>query len=259
MNRRLVLAGIVVGLFVVTAGCSSIPFLGSGSFSDEQLDKEPPGGDYAWNETDARVTIWVRGDTFKAIYKMNGTSELKLFRKDFERKRPLGIRAVRFRYPNGTVVTGSAISIRKGDKNAVINVPDANGSVAVTAGAGNKRFSLPTYVDGSYEVILPAGMRTGMFIFGDVSPGGYTRTIDEDGRVHVRWTDVKGHITIRYYLQRDIYLFAGAAALILLVGGSGAFYYYRQIQSLQEEREELGLDVDTDPDEFDDDPPPGLR
>ena len=258
MNRRLVLAGVAVALLAVTAGCT-VPFFGNDSFSDEQLDKEPPGGDYAWNETETRVTIWVRGDRFKAIYDMNGTAKLKLFRLDFRSKYPLGIRAVRYRYPNGTVITGSQLSVKKGDENAVIEVPDPNGSVALTAGAESKHFQLPTYIDGSYEVVLPEGMRTGVPIFGDVSPGGADQFRDDQGRVHVRWNDIGGHISIRYYLQRDLYIFGGAVLLILLVGGGGALYYYRQIQSLREVREELGLDVDTDDDEFDRGPPPGMQ
>lgn len=258
MNRRLVLASVAVALLALTAGCT-VPFLGGGSFSDDRLDKEPPGGEYDWNETDAKVTIWVQGGTFKAIYQLNNTSTLKLFRKDFQRKRPLGIRAVRYRYPNGTVINGSELSIRKGDKNAVIKVPDPNGTVAITAGATRKQFGLPTYVDGSYEVILPAGMRTELFLFGDVSPGGFTRQVDDDGREHVRWDDVSKHISVRYYLQRDIYIFGGAVLLIVLAGGGAALYYWRQIQALRDVREEHGLDLDTDDDEFDDEPPPGLQ
>jgi hypothetical protein len=255
MNRRLVLAGVTLAVLAVTAGCSGVPFLGSGSFSDDRLDKEPPGGEYDWNDTDAKVTIRIQGETFKATYQLNNTSTVKLFRKDFQQKRPLGIRAVRYRYPNDTVVNGSQLSIRKGDNNAVVDVPDPNGTLAVTAGATRKRFALPTYVDGSYEVILPSGMRTELFLLGDVSPGGYTQEIDDEGRAHVRWDDVSKPISVRYYLQRDLYIFGGAVLLIVLAGGGGALYYWRQIRTLREVREEHGLDVDTD-DEFDDDPPP---
>ena len=258
MNRRLVLAIVAVALLAVTAGCT-VPFFGNDSFDEERLDEDPPGEGYAWKETDARVTIWVRGEQFKAIYEMNGSEKLKLFRRDFRSKYPLGIRAVRFRYPNGTVVNGSEISIRKGDENAVIEVPDANGTVALTAGAESKHFQLPTYVDGSYEVILPEGMRTGIPIFGSISPSGADRYRGDDGRVHLEWNDISGHLSVRYYLQRDLYIFGGAVLLILLLGGGGALYYYRQIQSLREVREELGLDVDTDDDEFDRGPPPGMK
>jgi hypothetical protein len=265
MNRRLVLAGVAIALLAVTAGCT-MPFFGNDSFDDDRLDQAPPGGDYAWNETDARVTIWVLdgsfwndGGRFKAIYDMNGTEKLKLFRRDIWNKHPLGIRAVRYRYPNGTVINGSQLSIEKGDENAVIEVPDANGSVAVTAGAEFKHFQLPTYIDGSYEVILPPDRRTGFPIFGDVSPGADNRFRDDQGRVHLEWEDVSGQLSVRYYLQRDLYVFGGAVLLILLVGGGGALYYYRQIQALKEIREELGLDVDTGDDEFDQGPPPGMQ
>jgi hypothetical protein len=44
-----------------------------------------------------------------------------------------------------------------------------------------------------------------------------------------------------------------------LIGGGGLLYYRRQIEALREQREELGLDVETDDDEFDRGPPPGMR
>lgn len=259
MNRRLVLAGVVVALLTITAGCSALPFFGDDSFSKERLDEEPPGGDYAWNETDAKVTIWVLDGQFKAIYDLNGTEQLELFRRDFRSKYPLGIRAVQFRYPNGTVINGSQLSIRKKNNNAVVTLPDANGSVALTADAENKHFRLPNYLAGSYEVVLPENMRIGIPIVGDVSPGGATVSQDDQGRVHIHWDDASANIAIRYYLQRDIYIFGGVLLLIFLLGGGGALYRYWQIQSLREVREEVGLDVDTEDDEFDRGPPPGMQ
>jgi hypothetical protein len=40
----------------------------------------------------------------------------------------------------------------------------------------------------------------------------------------------------------------------------GGLYYYRQIRSLRQQREEIGLDVETEDDDLGDDgPPPGMR
>jgi uncharacterized protein HemX len=61
---------------------------------------------------------------------------------------------------------------------------------------------------------------------------------------------------VRYYLQRDLYLFGGLLALMLVVGAGGAGYYYLQIRETVRRREEVGLDVDVEDDR--DDPPPGM-
>ena len=46
--------------------------------------------------------------------------------------------------------------------------------------------------------------------------------------------------------------------MLTVVGVGGAFYYKRRIDELRRQREELGLDVDTEDNEFRDDPPPGM-
>nr|WP_274326221.1 DUF5803 family protein [Halosimplex aquaticum] len=53
---------------------------------------------------------------------------------------------------------------------------------------------------------------------------------------------------------------SAASGILTLVGIGGALYYLRQIRVLERRREEIGLDVETETDEFDDDgPPPGMR
>jgi len=254
MNRKLVLATLLVALVAVSAGCSAI----FGGVSDDQLDQQPPGGEYEW-DTDAQATIWVRGTTFKAVYDLNGSETIKLYRRGISDRNPLGgVRAVRYRYPNGTVVNGSAVQVSQNNNVVKITVPDPNGSVAFTADASRKRFALPRFVDGDHEVILPPGMRVSNFVFGNVAPGGFSKTIEDD-RVHLYWEadSLNSAISVRYYLQRDLYIFAALALLLGLIGGGGILYYKRQIKSLEELRKEYGLDVDTD-DEFDDEPPPGM-
>ena len=172
----------------------------------------------------------------------------------------------RSRYPNGTVITGSELA----DRGAVertrdvvrIDFPgegDVEGDrIAFTAGSTPKRFVLPTYVKGSYEVVLPPNRRVEVFPFGKVNPGGYTVESDGDQRI-IRWESVEtDSISVQFYLQRDLYIFGGAAVVLAIVGAGGLFYYKRRIEALRRQREELGLDVDTEDDEFSDDPPPGM-
>ncbi len=255
MSRRRLLLGVVaVAALAMGAGCTTL--FGSGSISDDQLDAEP-AEPYDWNETDTDVTIWVRGDSYRAVYHLNDTERLEVFRNEFRNKEAVDVRAVRYRYPNGTVVNGSELVVNKKDSKTVVEVPDPNGSLAFTAGATSKRFSQPNYMAGSYEVVLPEHHRSNLFLFGDVSPGNYERQVEDDNRQHVVWDrEVNGGISVRYYLQRDIWLFGGIAATAILVGGAGMLYKRYQIRSLRELYEEYGLDVDVD-DEFDDGPPPG--
>jgi hypothetical protein len=254
-RTRLLLGAAAVALLVAGAGCTAL--FGSGNISDEQLDREP-AEPYAWNETETDVTIWVEGGTYRAIYDLDDTERLELFRREFRNKAAVDVRAVRFRYPNGTVVNGSQLTVDKRDSKTVIEVPDPNGSLAYTAGATPKRFSVPNYMAGSYEVILPEHRRSNVPLFGDVSPGNYERRVEDDNRQHVVWDrEVNGGISVRYYLQRDIRLFAALALVATAIGGAGALYKRREIKGLQQLRREYGLDVDDD-DEFDDGPPPGM-
>ncbi len=253
-RRRLFLGVVAVAVLATAAGCTTL--FGSGSISDEQLDAEP-SEPYEWNETDTDVTIWVRGDSYRAVYHLNDTERLELFRNEFRSQEPVGVRAVRFRYPNGTVVNGSKLTVNKKDSKTVVEVPDPNGSLAFTAGATSKRFSQPNYMAGSYEIVLPEHHRSNVFLFGDVSPGNYERSVEGDNRQHIVWDrEVNGGLSVRYYLQRDIWLFGGVSLTAIVIGGLGMLYKRYQIRSLRELREKYGLDVDVD-DEFDDGPPPG--
>lgn len=255
MNRRLVLAVIVVGSLVAFSGCSAI----FGGISDEQLDSDAEYGEL--RDSDANVTIAIEdgnlidGGEFRAVYDLNGTEELSLHRSTIYRDEPLDIRAVRYWYPNGTELTGSELAVDQGRSSTTVEVPDGNGTLAFSGEAGRKTFRLPAYVEGSYAVTIPEGHRTSNFLFGDVSPGGYEREI-VDGRERLTWDEVEGTISLRYYLARDIPLFLGLVGVALLIGGVGIGYYYRQIKRLREQREEFGVDVDVDDDS--DGGPPGL-
>ena len=49
-------------------------------------------------------------------------------------------------------------------------------------------------------------------------------------------------MTIKYYLQRDYYIFTGTAIILGLAALVGMGYYWYQIRELTELREEMGFD-----------------
>lgn len=255
-NRRLLLAVAVVALLATLAGCSTF----FGGLSDEQLDRE---GDYAdLRERNATVAVDIEtggitsSGEFRAVYDLEDTEALALYRSRFYREEPLDVRAVRYWYPNGTEVTGSELDVEQGRSSTEIRVPDGNGTLAFTADAGDKSFTLPAFVAGSYDVTLPEGHRTTAFLLGDVRPGGYEREIEDD-RERLRWEEVDGTVSLQYYRARDVPLFLGLVAVVVTVGGAALGVTYRKVKRLQRKREELGLDVELEDD--DRGPPPGFR
>ena len=262
MNRKVLVAVALVAL-TLTSGCLS--FFTSNEVSNERL-VEDPAQPYAWEQEErAHVTI-TENANFRAVYRMNDT-EMEIFRRDgFGGRNAIPIRAVRYRYPNGTVVDGGELKERGGEitqSRSVTTVrlpPDASadGKLAFTAGSTPKRFALPTFVEGSYEVVLPPGRRVSLFPFGNVAPRNYETSRDEQDRTHIVWENVTADsIVVQFYLQRDLYIFGGIAAALLGVGLVGALYYRRKIAALREQREELGLDVEVDDDDRGG-PPPGM-
>lgn len=258
MNRRLLLALVGLAALSLTAGC-----FGPGAISADQLDEEP-AEPYEW-DTDRDAYLVVETDSsFRAVYNVSGSGDsVELFRRDgFGGRNPLDVRAVRYRYPNGTVLSGSELEAHGGgvDRSrevVTVTFPDgaSGGQLAFTAGATPKRFTLPTFVEGSYEVVLPPDRRVDLPVFGSISPRGYTTETLED-RTHIRWDEVTSSgISVQYYLQRDIPIFGAIAAVSIVIGLSGAYYYKRQIERLRELREEMGLDVEIE--ERDEGPPPG--
>ncbi|MFC7096351.1 DUF5803 family protein [Halobaculum marinum] len=271
MDRSRLLPVVALVAMLSLSGCLGL--LGGGSVPAERLDAAPPGGSYAWNESvdddlDAHITI-NEDATFSAVYAVNG-SEIELFRRDgLGGTNPLDVRAVRYRYPNGTVINGTELH-RRGAVDQTrdvvrIDLPgegDVDGDrLAFTAGSTPKRFALPTYVTGSYEVVLPPNRRTSLPVFGDASPGGATTSIDDESRLHIRWDDVQSRsVIVQFYLPQDVQIFGAVFAVFTVVGAGGLLYYRRQIEALREQREEMGLDVDTGDDDLGDDgPPPGMR
>lgn len=87
-------------------------------------------------------------------------------------------------------------------------------------------------------------MRIAIPLLGVASPGGYQHGIAND-RVHLFWPDTpSGVIDLRYYMERDKYIFGGIvlAGIILAIGG--VLYFRRRIQFLEKRRKEEGIDID---------------
>lgn len=246
-RRRLALASLLALVFV--AGCSGI---GSVT-SDEGLNEE---ASYDW-DTDADATITVGGGEYQAVYTVEDESTVRLYESTpYGNDQPIDVRAVQFQYPDGTVVGTEEIDVEETRSEVYVHLPAENGQLAFTSESQSRNFATETYVDGSYEVILPPGYRIDNFVLGNVRPGGYETEIVDD-RVHIRWEEMESDvISVRYYLERDVYLF-GAIIVVASIGAAIAgAYVYRQMQELRRRREQAGLDVDIEDD--DRKPPPGM-
>ena len=249
MNRRLGLAVGLVALLAVSAGCLGY-ITGGGEISDERLDREPTEP-YDWEtDRDGRLTLHT-ADEVQAVYQVNASQQLRLYTPaGLGREEPLAVSAVRFRYAdNGTVITGTEIRERGGEIDQTtdevdLTVPDAEGQLALSAPVTPRRLTLPVYVEGSYEVVLPPDYRMDFFLFSNAVPRGAETEI-VDNRVHVRWDEVTGGtILVQYYLERDLYVFGGAIVLLSLIAVGGLYYYRRQIDRLHDVRVQMGLGGD---------------
>ncbi|MFB6107809.1 MAG: DUF5803 family protein [Haloplanus sp.] len=265
MHRRHLLCVLALAVLVFSSGC--LGFFGSNSISADRLDQDP-ATPYAWDAgVDAHITVTEHAK-FQAVYRVNDT-QIQLYRRDgFGGRNAIPVSAVRYRYPNGTVVTGTELQTRGGtierSRSAVtVSLPDdapanGGGQLAFTSESTPKRFALPTFVKGSYEVVLPPNRRVDVFPFGKVHPGDYEVRPDGDRRV-IHWDDVTAQsISVQFYLQRDLLVFGAAALGLAIVGVGGALYYRRRIEALREQREEMGLDVGDEDDDVGDGPPPGM-
>lgn len=255
MRHAYLLPAVAVTVLVVTAGCGA-PF--AGQVSEGSLDEEP-NEPYDWNTT-KDVTFTVREGSYQAVYDLNDTTTVELYEVGLSTDRPLTIWAVRYRYPNGTTLTGTELNVYRQGSSRVIEVPNASGKLAYTAESGRKQFGQESFLTGTVEVILPPGRRASAFLFGKVQPGGYETHVDDHDRLHIVWNEpVSNGVFIRYYLIRDITLFRMLIAILVGIALAGLMYYYRKIRRLENRRKEMGLDVDTGDDEFDDRGPPGFQ
>lgn len=235
MTKRTVALGLLV--LLVTSGCLG----GTPAPSEEDLAKD---ADYDWDH-DANVTIDVGSGQYETVADVTDQESVHLATSSgFGGRSPLYISAVRFRYPNGTVVGPDAMDVYTSDSRTVVEFPTDNGTFAYTANAGSRSVTIPVGFEGSHEVVLPPGMRVTVPVFGVVEPSGYEKTI-EDERVHVRWDSMDSdRITLEYYLQQDLLIFGGIVALLAAVALAGVVYFRKRIRRLEQDREEQGLDVE---------------
>lgn len=258
MNRRLVLGVLFVIAAVSGAGCLGY-VTGGGEITADTLDQEPPVA-YEWNTTsDVYIDVSTNA-SFTATYNVSAVDELRLYRTSFRGSGdPLSLQAFRYQYPNGTVIGGSEFRARGGE---IEQTPDEifvrfndelqDGRIGIHADSIPKRLTLPTYVQGSYEVVLPPDRRVDFWLFGNVAPRGYETAVENE-RQHISWESVSSEtIVVQFYLQRDLSVFAVVISIATLIGLGGGVYYKRRLNRLKEQRQELGLDVEID-DEVDDD------
>ncbi|GAA0658949.1 DUF5803 family protein [Salarchaeum japonicum] len=225
---------LAVALLAATAGCAGMGFSGA---SGEDVS-------YDWNAS-ADASIDVSTGSYQAVYRANNTTELSFSTPtELTGDQPVSLSAVKFRYPNGTIVNESVVDVSETRSETVVSIPAADGQLAFTAPASQRGVTVSAPVEGSYEVVLPGGMDVLIPVLGHVDPGDYERST-ADGRVHLAWESLDGgHVEASYYYQQDVYIFAGVIVLAALVGVTGAFYLRNQIRRLRQYREDAGLDVE---------------
>lgn len=271
MNRRLLAALALVFVFGL-AGCTTI--FGSDAGDPESLSQE---ASYEYDtEYDAFITI--NRNNYTAVYNVsakvtgdNGT--MQLWRTNaLTVEQPLEISALQFRYPNGTVVKfvdGEAVrvyedgteeptdslSVETTRRRTIVTLPAEEGQLALTAPKNGKELAIYTPVHGSYEVALPPNTDASIPLLSRVQPSNDDRREVGD-RVHLQWESVETSIVlIRWYLDRDLWLFGGLAVVAGIVGVTGSAYYYRQIKRAEKRREQEGFELEYGDD---DGPPPGM-
>ena len=272
MNRRL-LAAVALVVVLGTAGCTGI--FGSDPGTAEEFSQE---ADYEF-DTDRDAFVVVSRDNYTAVYNVsakrtgdNGTIEL--FRTNrLSVERPLELRGLQFRYPNGTRVRyvdgeparvypngttepTDALAVNSTRQRAVVELPAEEGQLAFTTPRHGKRITIHSPVEGNYTVALPPNTDAAIPLLSQVRPSNDGRTSVGD-RVYLTFEGVEASVlVVRWYLDRDLRLFGGLAVLGVVAGIAGAGYYYVQIQRAKQRRESEGIDIDFEDDR--DEPPPGM-
>lgn len=273
---------LLLGVLAVTSGCTTL--FGPGSPDPNELSADQ---EYRWNTSfDASIRVNKNNYTVVLDVANKTTGEapnesespggtIELYQRDaLGTEQPLSLRAVKFRYPNGSTIAfedgdpvlilpngternTSALTVERTRKRTVVSLPAEEGKLAYTTPKNGKQVTTPTFVEGSYQVVIPEDTSVGIPLLARVRPGGATMTTI-DNRVHIRWESIKGpSLVVRYYLERDILIFGSMVALLVTVGIGGTVYYLLQIRELVKRREEVGLDIDVSDD--DSGPPPGMR
>lgn len=260
MERRYLALGLVVVLAALS-GCTGL--FGPSEVDEARLNENAT---YDW-DTEANASILLNRTSYEAVYDLRNNQTFTVYmRDDLGREENVQIRGLRFRYPNGTVVSAanSSLSANQTGQQTTITLPgNGTGQVAYTAERNGQTFATPTYINNqTYAVTLQRGARVGVPLLSDVRPGGYETTRSEStDRVTVRWSEpvTARTLRVRYYLQRDLYIFGAIAIISTIIGTVGTAYYWRQLREVRRRREEAGIDIDMedDDDPRDRGPPPG--
>lgn len=236
MNRTRALGFALLLAFVGLAGCTS-------AFGPSPADQSAltQNASYDWN-TSVNASINVTGGSYKAVYRVDNQSEFVVRSRDgLGREQPLRISALKFQYPNGSVVTAASpkLNATNQKKRTLIDLPARDGKLAFESESQGKQFVTQTFVTGSYEVTIPKGMRVDYEPLARVDPGGSETRRTDSGRVLIHWDDVQSDsVAVRYYLQRDLYIFAVGLVVFVIAGLVGALYFLRQIRGLEQQRRE---------------------
>lgn len=277
MNRRL-LAALAFVLLVGLGGCTTL-------LGNDIGDPGTLSADAEYNfDTESDAYITMNRENYTAVYnvsaKVTGDEEtIELWRTNaLTIENPLEISALQFQYTNGTLIRyidgeavmvhedgtqepTDALSVDNTRQRTIVELPAEEGQLAVTAPKTGKEVVIRPPVHGSYEMALPPGRDAAIPLFSRTQPPSDGREVIGD-RVHIKWDNVEtSALAVRWYLDRDIWLFGGLAAIAGVLGIVGSVYYYRKIQRAQKYREQEGIDInDEDKDEDDrDGPPPGMR
>ena len=275
MNRRL-LAAVALVVVLSLSGCSTI-------FGDDVNDPEALSQDADYEfDTERDAYVRVNADNYTAVYNVSATREdgnaIELYTTDaLSLEQPLELYGLQFQYPNGTRLryaedgsvqrifpngttepAGDGVFAVSNDRSrTTVQLPAEEGQLAFTTPKSGKEVAVQTPVEGSYELVLPPNTDASLPILSQVRPSNDER-FEDGNRVHLVWEKLDAELlVVRWYLDRDIWLFGGVAVLGIAVGLVGAGYYYLQIRQARRRREEEGIDVDYDDDR--DGPPPGMR
>jgi hypothetical protein len=270
MDRRL-LAAVALAVALSLAGCTAI--FGADVGDPEALSED---ADYEYG-TDVDAYVTVNPDNYTAVYNVSakttgGEGTIELWRTNaLTVEQPLEISAVQFRHRNGTIVRyvdGEAVRIGEGGsreptdslavdntrRRTIVDLPADDGQLAFTAPKQGKQLTIYTPVHGSYEVALPPNADAAIPMLARVRPSNDDRRAVGE-RVHLRWDSVETSVlVVRWYLDRDLWLFGGLAIVAGLVGVAGSIYSDRQIKRAERRRESEGFEVERE----DDEPPPGM-